>query len=176
MHHQKAGGGWVLDDARSVEGTWEVKHVQWHINLLELLAVELSLKTFKQALHGQTVLIHSDNTTVCAHINKQGGTHAPELCLQTWQLFIWCFQHDVTLRAIYIPGWSNVNADNLSRGREHLAFQAYEVDHREWSLPQEVVDSVFLLLGHPQVDLFADCSNARLRHFCALRAGREKYP
>ena len=68
----------------SVGGIWSQAEKQLHINVLELKAVILALWHFSQCNKKQ-VLVASDNTTVVAHINKQGGTHSPELCAHTSQ-------------------------------------------------------------------------------------------
>ena len=47
-----------------------------HINVLELKAVSLALRSFKDQCQNQTVLVATDNSTVVAYINKQGGTHS----------------------------------------------------------------------------------------------------
>ena len=44
-----------------------------HINALELKAVSLALQRFKDQCQNQTVLVATDNSTVVAYINKQGG-------------------------------------------------------------------------------------------------------
>ena len=44
-----------------------------HINHLELKAVFLALKDFQALCCNKTVLIATDNTTVVAYINKEGG-------------------------------------------------------------------------------------------------------
>ena len=66
------GWGGHIDD-QSVAGYWEKEVQGEHINLLELRAVFRSLKEFRTRLQGTTVLIQSDNTTVVAYINKEGG-------------------------------------------------------------------------------------------------------
>ena len=71
----------MLDDLHMVAREWQVPEVDWHINCLELLAVELTLWAFSSCLWGSIVLVRSDNMTACTQINKQGGTHAPDLCL-----------------------------------------------------------------------------------------------
>jgi hypothetical protein len=170
-----SGNGWggVLDDAWTVKGLWSADRLDWHINRQELMAVELTLKEFSLRLAHKLVLVRSDNTTTCAYVNKQGGTHSPDLCMQAWRMFLWCLEHDITLRAVYIPGVENVHADSLSRERDLTEGPlGYRVDQREWSLEPEVLQAVFVRLGEPQIDLFASRSNAKLRLFCALHANQ----
>ena len=51
-----------------------------YINVLELKAVSLALRQFKDQCQNQTVLVATDNSTVVAYINKQGGTHSGDVC------------------------------------------------------------------------------------------------
>ena len=111
---------------------------QWHINRLELRAVQLALAKFESHVSGRSVLVRSDNTTTCAYINKQGATHSPELCTQAWELWMWCIERQIQIRAIYIPGLVNDLADSLSRDTEVTGTKDSPIDQREWSLHQEV--------------------------------------
>ena len=79
-----AGGKQVLLDAskegwgahlneRTARGTWSVPESKLHINHLELNAVFLALKEFQDLCSNNIVLVATDNTTVVAYINKEGG-------------------------------------------------------------------------------------------------------
>ena len=75
----------------------------------------LALKHFRLQCQNQTVLVAKDNSTVVAHINKQGGTHSVEMCALLWRIMSWCHRFKISLRArhLYIPGCLNVMADSL---------------------------------------------------------------
>ncbi len=60
---------------------WPPESANDHINLLELKAVGQALGQLQQVVSGKSVLVSSDNTTVVAYLNKQGGTHSVPLCL-----------------------------------------------------------------------------------------------
>ncbi|XP_075959924.1 LOW QUALITY PROTEIN: uncharacterized protein LOC142963104 [Anarhichas minor] len=64
---------------RTVNGTWDPRQAQMHVNLLELWAVFYALKHFQTFLQGRHVLVKTDNTTVVAYINRQGGTRSLQL-------------------------------------------------------------------------------------------------
>ena len=105
-----------------------------HINWLELKAVLLALQHFKNQVSGKVVGIMSDNSSVVAYLNKQGGTVSQDLCLLTMDIFSLTENLQVTLKARYIPGKKNVWADHLSRKNQIIS--------TEWSLHQEVADFV----------------------------------
>ena len=68
----KEGWGAHLDE-HTARGTWSLPKSKLHINHLELKAVFLALKEFQTLCCNNTVLIVTDNTTVVAYINKEGG-------------------------------------------------------------------------------------------------------
>ncbi len=62
--------GWgAILEGRSSHGLWKDKHLSWHINRLEMLAVFLALKNFLADLGGHHVLIHTENTSVVSYLN-----------------------------------------------------------------------------------------------------------
>ena len=63
----------------SFHGRWTENQSQLHINMLEMMAIRLALKQAKTFIHHSCIMISTDNTTVVSYINKQGGTHSPNL-------------------------------------------------------------------------------------------------
>ena len=143
---------------RHLSGLWSPQERCLHINQKELKAVSLALQGFLPLLRGHSVLVRSDNMTVVAYINRQGGTHSVPLCLETLRLLTWCRQETIVLSASHIPGQHNLVADFLSRGKFLPS---------EWSLHP----SVFLQICqvHPllSVDLFASSLAHLLPRYCA---------
>ena len=121
----KEGWGAHLGDV-TARGTWSVPESHLHINFLELKAVLLALKRFQHLVQGKVVLVATDNTTVKAYINKEGGMRSGSLCALLWRLLCWCNLRQVVLKATHIPGRLNVIADKLSRQGQ--------VIQTEWSL------------------------------------------
>ena len=66
--------GWAAHlEEHTARGTWSLPESILHINHLELKAVFLAIKQFQALCCNKTVLIATDNTTVVAYINKEGG-------------------------------------------------------------------------------------------------------
>ena len=86
----------------------------------------LALKEFQNLCCNKTVLVATDNTTVVAYINKEGGMKSSSLCALLWRIMSWCNGNQVTLRARHIPGRLNMIADKLSRLGQTI--------QTEWSL------------------------------------------
>ena len=57
-----------------------------HINVLELKAVSLALRSFKDQCQNHTLWVATDNSTVVVYMNKQGGTHSAEMCTLLWKI------------------------------------------------------------------------------------------
>ena len=101
--------GWGAHCAHMIaQGLWSIQQSKLHINVLELKTVLLALKTFVPQLPIQQRIIQvaSDNTTVCAYINKQGGTRSWDMFALSWHLFAFCQKNKVVLSARHVPGVS----------------------------------------------------------------------
>ena len=103
-------------------------------------------ETLQDQCQDQTVLVATDNSTVVAYINKQGGTHSAEMCTLLWKIMTWCHHFHITLKARHIPGCLNVMADLLSRSNQ--------VQSTEWSLHPQVFKQISQWWFTPHVDLF----------------------
>ena len=149
--------GWGAHCAHMIaQGLWSIQQFKLHINVLELKAVLLALKTFVPQLPIQQRIIQvaSDNTTVCAYINKQGGTRFWDMFALSCHLFAFCQKNKVVLSARHVPGVMNLVADQLSRSQQIL--------HTEWSLNTQIFRWLSLIDFHPQIDLFATRFNHKL--------------
>ena len=147
--------GWGAHlEQNSTQRLWSPQEKGLHINVLELKAVFLALRHFKDQCQDQTVLVATDNSTVVAHINKQGGTHSAEMCALLWRIMTWCHHFHITLKARHIPGCLNVMADLLSRSNQ--------VQWTEWSLHPQVFKQICQWWFTPHMDLFTTHLNLRL--------------
>jgi len=95
-----------------------------------------------------------DNTTVVAHIVKQGGTLSFLTYQITRELLLWCMEGGILLCAKHIMGAKNVTADSLSR--------PHKVVSMEWSLDQTEYQRLCRLWGTPSIDLFVTRWNTKL--------------
>ena len=152
----KEGWGAHLNE-HTARGPWSLPESKLHINYLELRAVFLALKEFQSLCADKIVLVATDNTTVASYINKEGGMRSGPLCALLWRILTWCTRHQVTLKARHIPGQLNVVADKLSRLGQTI--------QTEWSLLQEVFQTICSRWHRPQIDLFATRFNNKLPQF-----------
>ncbi|KAL0154785.1 hypothetical protein M9458_049048, partial [Cirrhinus mrigala] len=131
---------------------WSGRHLSWHINCLEMLAVFQTLKYFLPDLRDRHVLVRTDNTAVVYYINHQGVLRSHPLYKLVHQILVWSQDKLLSLRAVHVPGHLNVGADVLSRQGPRSG---------EWMLHPEVVKQIWKVFGPAQVDLFASRENAQ---------------
>ncbi|KAI2646801.1 ORF V: Enzymatic polyprotein [Labeo rohita] len=137
--------GWgAVCNGQAASGSWTGPRLQWHINCLELLAVFLALRRFRWMLHGEHVLVRTDNMATVAYINHQGGLRSRRMLLLARHLLLWSLKWLKSLRAVHIPGELNHAADALSR---QLTLPG------EWRLHPQVVQLIWSRCGGSSVRL-----------------------
>ena len=140
-----------------VTGSWSEAESREHINVLELRAIFYALKRLEQSVKGKKVAIFSDNTTALSYIRKQGGTKSWKLFRLVEELILWAEDKEVILIPKFIEGKKNVLADTLSRKGQIVT--------SEWTLNQQVCQSLWRIWGCPQVDAFATSLTTRLPNY-----------
>ncbi|XP_070184795.1 uncharacterized protein [Littorina saxatilis] len=135
----------------------DTEQSQWHINLLELEAVALALVEFLPSLQAKHVRLFTDNTTVAAYLNKQGGSRSPSLSDRVCEILKWCARHHIIILARFLPGRLNTLADALSRSDRVL--------RSEWTITHGALLRLWAQVQKPLVDLFATRFSKRLPVF-----------
>ncbi len=157
IHSDASNKGWGGHlDHLQVRGTWSREQESLHINVKELLAAFLTLKSFLPAQRCLHVQLCMDNKTAVTYVNKMGGTRSPVLCQLAVDMWKWCQERKIHLSAIFIPGVQNVEADRLSR----------EVSiSTELHLNSKVFRQIVAVYGMPEVDLFATAVNKQVSRY-----------
>ena len=144
-------------DSRMANGAWTPLERRFHINILEMWAVEKSLLAFRNFLTGSHVHLSTDNATVLAYLKNEGGTHSYPLLEGATKILLWCQHHKITLTASHLAGKLNVLADALSRADKAIP--------TEWSLKPHLASRVREIGDMPLLDLFATRRNKRAPMF-----------
>lgn len=135
-------------------GIWSHELQHMPSNYRELMAVHMSVLSFKDIVRDKVVQVLSDNVTTVAYLNNLGGH-----CLQLSNLAqaIWCTTNalNVTLTAKHLAGKLNCHADTLSR----LTTQY------EWMLAPEIFQVLDQMFGPFTVDRFASFLTAQLPRY-----------
>ena len=149
-------GAHLLPEFVTISGLWTQEERPYHINDLELLAVRKAVQHWRHQLANKVVLILSDNSTVVAYINKQGGTKSRSLCGSVSILLQFAAENHILLTARHIPGRLNVIADALSRT---------EVCPTEWTLSDAAFRWINGMFPDMTCDAFATRYNRKLPRF-----------
>ena len=122
-----------------------------HINCLELLDAHLAVKYFAKNKINLTIHLKKDSMSALTYINKIRGMISTQLNCLAKELWLWCMEKNVLLKAQYLAGVLNTIADNESRVMK---------DRSDWMLCPAVFHQINQRLGPLEVDLFS----SRLTH------------
>lgn len=95
------------------QGQWGPNMDSWSSNFRELAAIFQGIQNAGDLLIGSHVQIQSDNSTVKAYINKQGGTRNQELMNLSFKIFSLA-ERFLSLYAVFLTGRENRQADSQS--------------------------------------------------------------
>lgn len=149
--------GWgAFSNGERTHGFWTLSQINYHINVLELVAAFYGLKCFAKEYSNCRILLRLDSTTAVAYINRMGGIKFKQLNLITSQIWNWCEQRKIIIFASYINTKDNLEADGESRSI---------AKDTEFSLNQKVFKKITQKLGTPNIDLFASKSNSKCKKY-----------
>lgn len=140
----------ALYEGKPAFGSWSNLEQHLRINCLEMMAVFLLLKTFLPALMVHHVLDQTDNTTVVAYINQQGGLRSLFLHRLARCLLLWAWSKLLSLKVVHMPGRLNQGADMLSTDK---------VSPGKWRVHPQMAEMIWSVFGRAEVDLFASEDN-----------------
>ncbi|XP_069109293.1 uncharacterized protein [Argopecten irradians] len=150
--------GWgAYLDGHCRSGEWSGDQLSEHINVLEMRAVLLALQAFRKILHSKVVCVATDNSTVVAYLERQGGTRSHVLCALAIRVLLLCQEMQLTILVKHLPGRLNVLADTLSRRRQPVL--------TEWQLNPSIFEGICQVWDRPHIDLFATSLNNQLPTF-----------
>ena len=147
------GWGAVCAD-REFGGHWHPDERIYHINWLEMRAVQLGLQLFAADKCQTSIRCEVDNTTTVAYLNHKGGTRSRPLCNLAQEIWEWALSRQLHLVAVHVPGKMNIRADYQSR--------AIRLSSGDWMLNPELFAQINTRLGPSTIDLSAARHNAQM--------------
>ena len=126
-------------------GLWSKKEQEYHINLLELLAIKFTLPTFSKMMNFRSVDIQVDNQTALSYLLKMGGAKGQELLRVSKEIWDYLLKHHIMITVEYLPGCLNCPADWESRNQK---------DSIDWELCPQVFQKIYQKVGQPEMHLF----------------------
>lgn len=115
-----------------------------------------ALKTFCSNCSQCQIGIKSDYSSAVSYIQFMGGRTSEKLDTLAVEIWTWCLDIDIFLKAQDTPGKSNLQADKLSRNFSN---------NYEWKLSEPFFSRICSKLIIPNVDLFASRSIAQIDKF-----------
>ena len=160
--------GWgAEDDKSSTGGQWTMLESGKHINIQELHAAYLGIKSLSPA-YCKHIRIMIDNTTAVAYVNKMGGTASLECNYWAKQIWNWAILKNIWISAAHVPGKENGGADFQSRN-----FSVHKSS--DWTLSEEVFQLILKHLGRPDIDMFASRINYKIPKYVSWKPDPECY-
>jgi len=136
-----------------------------HINVLELKAIHLGLKSLCRDLKGTHIKVLSDNSTSVFCINNMGSCASMSCDFETKMIWNWAIERNIWISASHIPGSQNTEADKESRKNE---------TYTEWKLNENIFSEIISNFEfQPNIDLFASRINKQLSCFVSYRPDPE---
>ena len=147
--------GWgACSGKEKTGGRWSFQEASDHINVLELRAVQLGLKSLcSKVKHQSGIKILCDNTTSVAYLKHKGGTRSSDCNQIAREIWQWCESRGIWLIISHVPGVDNVQADFESRNFS---------EDTEWAVNSSLFHEVCDSWGYPDIDLFASRNNNQL--------------
>ena len=163
LYSDASNSGWgAWTSSSEVAGKWSESESAFHINILELLAVLYAFQSLFRTTFSCAIMVKSDNSTVVAYINKQGGTTCRKLCDLALSLWDFCVVRNITLAASHVAGVRNGRADKLSR---------LDAGDHDYYLSSSMFASFSQSLSFPlKVDLFASRLNFKIPNYVSWHA------
>lgn len=140
-------------------GRWSESEAENHINVLEMMAVWLAVKSVCKEHRSKHVQIRCDNTCSVAYLNAMGGVKSDKCNNLAKQIWFWCIERDLWLSATYIPGSEN-EADGSSRQFN---------ENTEWMLDKNIFNQLIQFWQLPQIDMFASRLNNQIEEYVSWK-------
>jgi hypothetical protein len=162
---QTKGWGAAMEGGPSTGGPWSVEEKETlHINTLELMAVELAIKSFVKYRPVSNLHIWIDNQVALTYLVKMGGTRSPHLTKIAKRIWKFILDKGISLTAGWIPSKLNWRADQESRKPP---------DSSDWLLHPLIFSALSDRWGCPTLDCFASRAMKHLDNYLSLQMDPE---
>ena len=127
-----------------------------HINVLEVTAAFIGVRTYCHCRSYKHVRVMSDSSTAIAYTNNKGGIKSKKYNEIVKEIRLWYFKNNSLISATHIPGKHNIEADKFSRKLNN---------NTEWQLNPKILAEVINTFGYPEIDIFATRINTQLQNY-----------
>jgi hypothetical protein len=146
--------------SQTTGGSWSSTEINFHINVLELLAAYFTIRTFCTYIQNVHSKLMPDNQTTVAYINNMGDKkdQCNPVARKIW---FWYISNNTWLSAAYLPGIENTEADAQSRMLH---------GNTEWKLHSNLFQAVIELWHEPHIDMFDSRLNYQLQKYVSWKS------
>jgi hypothetical protein len=148
------GGVLNYNEASPARGCWTTFEKQYHITILELLAVHKNILTFLPQLRNCRVCLHEDNQAVM-YILREKTSRSQLIMKLLRRLWRVVDLNSIDLEIVYVRSEDNIS-DGPSRTR----------DFEDWQISPAIFEH-YRSLHRYTIDLFASENTALLPRFCS---------
>lgn len=151
--------GWGSErDGVISRGNWSLEERSYHINALELLAIQYGLLALAKVTNSN-ILVRSDSTTAISYINRYGGCRSSSCHMIADRVWKWCEDNNNVIFATYINTKRNIVADYLSRQK---------TDESDFMIGKRYFKEICDRFGQPSFDLFASYRTNQLPDYASF--------
>ncbi len=162
---QTKGWGAAMEGGPSTGGLWSKEEKDsLHINILELMAAELAIKSFAEVRPVSNLHIWIDNQVALSYLVKMGGTKNHLLTKISKRIWKFLLDREISLTAGWIPSKLNWRADRESRRPPNSS---------DWLLHPPVFSALSERWGLTTLDCFASRAMKQLPDYLSLQADPE---
>ena len=86
-----------------------------HINVLELKAAFIGIRTYCHNRSYKHIRVMSDSSTAVGYFNNKGNIKCKKCNEIAKEIWLWCFKNNSFISAAHISGKHNIEADKFSR-------------------------------------------------------------
>ena len=152
--------GWgAVYEGEKFGGRWSNSEAENHINVLEMMAVWLAIRSVCKEQRSKHIQIRCDNTCCVAYLNAMGGIKSDKCNSLAKQVWFWCIERDLWLSATHVPGSEN-EADESSR---HFN------ESTEWMLDKSIFRQLIQIWQLPNIDMFASRLNCQVNEYVSWK-------
>ena len=162
---QTKGWGAAMEGGPATGGPWSREEKETlHINILELMAAELAIKSFVNLRPVSSLHIWIDNQVALTYLVKMGGTknqHLTKISKRIWKFLL---DRGIHLSAGWIPSKLNWRADQESRRPPNSS---------DWLLHPPLFSVLTERWGRPTLDCFASRAMKQLQAYMSFQPDPE---
>ena len=94
--------GWDITDGDNPSGGQWSEHGRMHINVLELKAAFIGIRTYCHNRSYNQIRVMSDSSTAIACVNSKGGIKSKKCNEIAKEIWLWCFKNNCLISAAHI--------------------------------------------------------------------------